>query len=484
MKHAQIAEPGAEPFLYQRVIDLIRGQIGSGTLRPGDRLPSLRSLSTQLELSVPTVRQAYLELERSGRIEARPKSGYFVKPIAEAALVRKKPCSSRPRAEPVTIRCRELIDEVYDGIHHPAILPLGAANPSMALPATKTLHRAMKRVMSRAEERVFAYAPTNGEPALQRQLAYRALNQGLQIDPDDIVVTNGAQEAMALALQSVASPGDVIAVESPCYHGQLELIESSGMLALEIDTCPIDGVEVDALQAALDAHSIGACIFSSAINNPLGSRMPDAARKRMVELLEKHGVPLIEDDVYGELAFHGQRPRPGQFYAKKGGVITCSSFSKTVAPGYRTGWIYPGRFHAEIVKRKRALSCATGLLAQLALAEFIGSGDYDRYLRRLVPVLRENAQRMACLASHVFPESTRLSRPQGGSVLWVEVPGLDSVALFRSALAANISIVPGVVFAARNRYRSFFRISYGHPWTEEVEEGMRKLGQLVTEHVA
>ncbi len=483
MKHAQIVAESTEPFLYQRVIDLIRGQITAGTLRPGDRLPSLRSLSVQLELSVPTVRQAYLELERVGRIEARPKSGYFVRAYAEAALVRKRACSSRTGAEPVSVRCRELIDEVNDGMHRPGVLPLGIANPSMALPATKTLHRAMKRVMTRAEERVFGYAPTAGEPVLQRQLAYRALNQGLQIAPEDIVVTNGAQEAMALALQSVASKGDVVAVESPCYHGQLELIEALGMLALEIDTCPVDGVEVDALETALRSHRIAACMFSSAINNPLGSRMPDAARKRMVALLEAHEVPLIEDDVYGELTYGAQRPRPAQYYAEKGGVITCSSFSKTVAPGYRTGWILPGRFHTEITKRKRAMSCASGLLPQLALAEFVGSGDYDRYLRRLVPVLRDNAQRMMCLAASAFPESTRLSRPQGGSVLWAEIPGLDSVALFRRALDRNISIVPGVVFAARNRYRSFFRISYGHPWCPRVEDGVRDLGRLATEAI-
>ena len=464
-----------DPFLYQGVFDLIRQQIDAGALRAGDRLPSLRRLSTRMAVSVPTVRQAYLELERQGRIEARAKSGYFVRPQNAKALVRKHTRTG----EPVKVCCRALIDEVYDGIHRPGVLPLGVANPSMALPATKTLHRAMKRVMARAEERIFGYAPPRGDPSLKRQLAYRYLNQGLQVDPDDLIITNGAQEALALALQSVASPGEVIAVESPSYHGQLELIESLGMLALEIETCPVEGVEVDALEAALKSHRIAACMFASSLNNPLGCRMPDNERRRLVELLEAHDVPLIEDDVYSDLMFDGRRAHPGQYYARKGLVITCSSFSKTVAPGYRIGWIIPGRFGPEIAKRKRAFSCSSGLLQQLTIAEFLGAGDFDRYLKRLVPVLRDNAQRMSCAVSSSFPSSTRMSQPQGGSVLWVEVPGIDSVELLRSALDHNVSIVPGTMFAARNRYKSFMRLSFGHPWTEQMKQGIEVLGSLL-----
>ena len=475
MQYTQIVETEPARFRYQTVVEMIRHQIDSGTLRAGDRLPSLRSLGGKMRMSVPTIRQAYLELERLEWIEARPKSGYFVRPRNERALVRK----NARRHDPVKVCCRDLIDEVNDAIHKPGVLPLGVANPTMVLPATKTLHRAMKRVMSVAEERAFAYAPTSGEPALKRQLAYRYLSLGVEVDPDALIITNGAQEALALALQSVASPGDVIAVESPTYNGHLELIETLGMRAIEIETCPLDGIEIDALNDALECHPIAACIFSSAINNPLGSLLPDGNRQRLVSLLESKNVPLIEDDVYGDLVFEGDRPRPARAYSKKGLVLTCSSFSKTVAPGYRVGWIVPGRSGREIVKLKRAMSCASGLLQQLTLAEFLGSGDFDRYLRRLVPVLRDNAERMACAISRSFPESARLSRPRGGSVIWVEVPGLDSVALFREALAHGVSVMPGTIFAARNRYKGFVRISYGHPWDAAIEHGVRLVGDLV-----
>lgn len=466
------------PFLYQQVLDLIRDQVRSGALRPGDRLPSLRRLSDKLEVSVPTVRQAYLELEAQGRIEARPKSGYFVRAVRQAPLVRRQ----NRRSVPVEVSCRRLIDRVYDAIHQPGVLPLGIANPCMALPATRTLHRAMKRVMARAEDRVLSYAPMTGEPGLKHQIAYRYLNQGGVVEPDQIIITNGGQEALSLALQSIARRGDVIAVESPAYMGLLELIESLDMRALEIETCPVAGVSLEALERALDRHPVRACMFSSSIYNPLGCVSSDEHRQRLVRILERRDIPLIEDDVYGELKFEGPRPRPAWFFSRKNQVMTCGSFSKTVAPGYRVGWLLPGRQWEAASKLKRAMSCSSGLLTQMTLAEHLAVGDYDRHLKRLRPVLQHNAARMATAVQHSFPEGTRVSDPRGGSVLWIELPrSVDSATLFGTAIEAGISIMPGTVFAAGNRYRNFIRLSFGHPWNEKLEHGVERLGELSCE---
>ncbi len=465
-------------FLYSQVVDLVSEQVRSGALRPGDRLPSLRRMSDMLELSIPTVRQAYLELERHGRVEARPKSGYFVQALRQNRLV-KVGCKT---CKPMKVSCRKLIDRVYDGIHTPGVLPLGIANPCMAAPAVKTLHRAMKRVMSRAEERALGYAPTNGDPGLKRQIAYRYLNLGGGVDPAEVIVTNGGQEALAIALQSVASRGDIVAIESPAYTGMLELIESLGMLALEIETCPVNGVNLAALERALGTHDIQACMFSASVNNPLGCVTSDAYRQRLVELLESHEVPLIEDDVYGELVFEGPRPKPAQFFSRKGQVLTCGSFSKTVAPGYRVGWLLPGNYLESAQKLKRAISCCSGLLSQLTLSEHLASGDYDRHLKRLIPVLKQNAQRMSAAVERSFPADTGISDPKGGSVLWLELPGnVDSELLFDRAIEENISIMPGDVFAAGRRYRNFIRLSFGHPWSDQIDAGIDRLGGLVHE---
>jgi len=465
-----------EAFLYSQVVDLISEQVHSGALRPGDRLPSLRRMSEKLEVSIPTVRQAYLELEARGRIEARPKSGYFVQAQHQNRLVKVK----FRDCEPVEVHCRQLIERVYDAIHKPGVLPLGIANPTMAMPATKTLHRAMKRVMARAEHRALAYAPMSGDPSLKHQIAYRYLNQGGKVEPAEIIITNGGQEALSLALQCVARQGDIIAVESPAYMGLLELIESLDMKALEIETCPVDGVNLEALERALDRHDVRACMFSSSIYNPLGCATTDDHRQRLVELLESRDTPLIEDDVYGELLFEGPRPRPAQFYSRKGLVMTCASFSKTAAPGYRIGWLLPGKFREAAGKMKRAISCSSGLLPQLTLAEHMAVGDYDRHLHRLRPALRQNAERMIAAVERSFPTDTGVSRPMGGSVLWIELPRhVDSAALFMRALEENISIMPGTVFGAQNRYRNFIRLSFGHPWGETMDEGLEKLGSLV-----
>ena len=466
-----------EAFLYRQVIDLIVDSIDDGTLRPGDRLPSLRRLSQRTGVSIPTVRQAYVELERQQRVTSRPRSGYFVRGLSANEIVR----PATPGTKPVCVSCRKLIDRVYDGINRPELVPLGIANPCMVRPAAKTLHRAMKRVMTRAQDRSLGYASTLGEPALRRHIAYRYLDQsGLSVDPDNVCITNGGQEALLLALQAVAQPGDLIAVESPTYHGLLELIDSLGMLAIEVETCPEEGVTLSSLRKTLEEHPVKVCMFSTTLSNPLGVTMPEECRKQLVEIVERHEVVLIEDDVYGDLQFDGTRPKPAQFYSDRGNILTCGSFSKTAAPGYRVGWVVMGNFAEKVTRLKRAFSCSSGFLQQLTLSDFIASGDYDRYLRTLRPALRTNAERMSALVAEHFPEETRTSRPVGGGVMWLELPGtVDSEVLFDQAIEAGISIAPGPIFSPAERFRNCIRLSYGHPWTPDMEHSVEWLGQAV-----
>ena len=469
-------------YLYRQVIDLIADNIESGALRPGDRLPSLRRMSTQIGVSVPTVRQAYIELERQRRVESRPQSGFYVRSLPSNELVRPTPAFRRS-ARPIPIIGRSLMDRVYDGLYTPGVVPFGIANPCMVKPAAKALHRTMKRVMARAEERSLGYAPTLGEPGLRRQIAYRYLDTvGGKIDPENICITNGGQEALLLALKAVAGQGDVVAVESPTYHGMLELIDSLGMLAIEVETCPEEGVSLGALQKTLQAHPVKACLFSTTLNNPLGVSMPEECRRRLVEICEIHDVALVEDDVYGDLMFDGHRPKPAEFFSRSGRVLTCGSFSKTAAPGYRMGWLIAGRYIEEITQLKRSFSCSSGLLQQLTLSEFLASGDYDRYLKTLRPELQCNAERMSAMVARHFPRETRTSKPVGGGILWLEMPeNVDSEVLFELAINAGISIAPGLIFSPCNRYRNFIRLSFGHPWSDRIEESLEWLGSKVAD---
>jgi len=467
-------------YLYRQVIDLICENITSGTLRPGDRLPSLRKMSHSAGVSIPTVRQAYVELERQRQIESRPQSGYYVRHIQKNKIVAPAPSSA---GEPVCLNCRPLMERVYDGINHPQLVPLGIANPCMAKPAAKALHRAMKRVMSRAEERSLGYSTTLGEPTLRRQIAYHYLDTvGAQVDVEQIAITNGGQEALLLSLQAIAEPGDVIAVETPTYHGLLELIDSLGMLAVEVETCPEEGVTLSELRTTLEHYPVKACMFSTTLSNPLGVTMPENCRRELVAMLEEFDVVLIEDDVYGDLRFDGQRPVPAQFLPGGARVITCGSFSKTAAPGYRIGWVVTEFFMEEITRLKRAFSCSSGLLQQLTLADFLASGDYNRHLNSLRPVLKCNAERMSALVADHFPAETRTSNPVGASVLWLELPKrVDAEKLFDDAIETGISIAPGQIFSPSNRYSNFVRLSYGHPWSEHTEAAIRWLGKRVSQ---
>ncbi|MDJ0751445.1 MAG: PLP-dependent aminotransferase family protein [Woeseiaceae bacterium] len=467
-----------DAFLYQQVVDLIGENIDSGTLLPGDRLPSLRKMSKSVGVSIPTVRQAYIELERQRKVESRPQSGYYVRHRMANEIVRP---TRTVNADPARLRCRSLMERVYDGVNDPDLVPLGIANPSMAKPAAKTLHRTMKRIMARAEERSIGYASTLGEPLLRRQIAYHYLDTiGVKVEPDEICVTNGGQEALLLALSAVASRGDVVAVETPTYHGMLELIDSLGMLAIEVETCPEEGVTLSALEQTLAKHPVKACMFSTTLGNPLGVTMPAHDRLKLVRMLEAHDVALVEDDVYGDLLFDGSRPVPAQFLGSSARILTCGSFSKTASPGYRIGWTVSREYTDEIARLKRAFSCSSGLLQQLTLAEFMASGDYARHLKSLRPELKRNSERMLALVSEHFPASTRTSKPAGGSVLWLELPqNVDAERLFDDAIGAGISIAPGHIFSPCACYRNFIRLSYGHPWTEKTEQAIEWLGRQV-----
>jgi len=477
----RLLDKTSSAFLYQQVIDFVGYQQKTGALLPGDKLPSLRKLSRQFEISVPTVKQAYIELERQGRVCARPQSGYYL--TAQQARTLKPRPTKWSHCAPATVQCRNMIEQVYEAVHIPDTVPLGISNPILANPPDKTLARLMRSVISKVSEKAVSYGPVTGDPKLRMQLAFRYQEQGVAINPDAIVITNGAQEALSIALQCVAQRGDIIAVESPCFFGMIELIETLGMKALEIYTCTEDGVCLDELTIALQKHPIKACLFSTAINNPLGSMKTDAQRQAMVSLLEQYDLPLIEDDVYSELYFTEQKPKPAQLYSEKGLVMTCSSFSKTAAPGYRIGWLLPGKYEEQAKRIKRAQSCSTPMLQQWTLNEYIQSGDYDRHLSVLRKKLIYNCERMRALIAEYFPNEVCISKPLGGSVLWVRCQShVNTGQFFQEAIEQGVSFAPGIIFSPSGKYANYMRISFGVQWNIQVENAVKALGKLVFDY--
>jgi len=467
----------ADTFLYEQVARQVRDMIDGGVLKPGDRAPSLRRMSEQARVSIATVSQAYQDLERRGFLEAREKSGFFVRQRAAEASTAPRPVN--PRAAPRRVNVGDVVQTILDAAHRPDVVSLGVANPSPELLPAKALTRAMTRVASRRRLASMRYSLPQGLGELRRQIAYRSRELGCELRPEELLITSGATEGLATALQVVARSGDAVVVESPCYFQILQLIESLGLLAVEVRTDTETGLDLDALERALDRVPVKAVIAVPNFHNPLGALMPDAAKRRLVHLLAERRVPLIEDDVYGDLWLGERRPWTAKAFDEDGNVILCSSFSKTLAPGYRVGWMAPGRFAREVIQLKRALSGTTASLTQLAVSEFLASGGYERMLRHARRQYASQVEHTRYAITRHFPQGTRVSRPAGGFVLWVELPdGVDGGRLFEAALAEGVSITPGTLFSPSRKFRGYVRISAGLPWSDRVEEAIATVGRL------
>jgi DNA-binding transcriptional MocR family regulator len=361
------------------------------------------------------------------------------------------------------------------------LLPLGSAIPcAQNLPIDK-LNRIMASELRRYGEQSVLYQMPPGYERLRVQIARRALVAGISSGPDDILVTSGCVEAVLLALRATCHAGDTIAVESPFYFNFMQMIAELGLKALEIPATPRDGISIEALRYAIEQGKISACLVITNFSNPLGSLMPDERKRELVELLARHEIPLIEDDIYGDLTFGNERPTAAKSFDRSDTVIYCSSFSKTIAPGYRIGWAIAGRYQEEMERIKMIMNIAPASPPQLALAEFLATGGYDHHLRSIRRTHARNISQMADAVARFFPPGTRMTQPSGGFILWVEMPeGTDAIELYHRALKLKISIVPGPLFALSDKYNHHIRLSAAQ-WDERIEQGIASLGKLAHE---
>jgi DNA-binding transcriptional MocR family regulator len=463
--------------LYEALADELTELMASGVLREGERLPSVRQQQERRGVSPSTVFQAYYLLEGRGLIESRPRSGYYV--AARPAPATPEPEPSRPDPASTRVDVSELVFSVLDASRALDIVPFGSAFPSPLLFPLEKLARSVASSMRRIDpwSTVADLPPGNAE--LRRQIALRYQLDGVHVPADDIVITNGALEALNLCLQAVARPGDTVLIESPSFYAALQALERLELKAVEIATHPRDGIDLEALAAALDQHQPKACWSMTSFSNPLGSLMPPAKKQALVALLTQHGVPLIEDDVYGELYFGAHRPALSKRFDTQGIVMHCSSFSKCLAPGFRVGWAAAGRFARDVERLKLTTSLAAAMPSQLALADYLGQGGYERHLRQLRNALSGQQRRMLDAIAQHFPAGTRVTRPEGGYFLWLALPEqVDALELHRQALAAGISIAPGPMFSAKREFRNCIRLNYGHLWDERHAAAMATLGRL------
>lgn len=464
---------------YQEIAESFAALIASGTLRAGQRIPSVRKAAVLHKASPGTVLQAFDRLEARGLIEARPQSGYYVR--AQHRGLAPEPKSTSPKTRAVQLDVSELVFGVLEQIKHRELVPLGSAFPSPELFPLARLNRMAAASARRLKPWSSVDDLPPGNADLRQQIALRYLESGCSVAPDDIVISCGALEAINLGLQAVTRPGDTVAIESPTFYSTLQAIERLGLRAIEIATHPRTGIELDALEATLKAHRIKACVLVTTFQNPLGACMPDEKKSALVKLLQRHDVPLVEDDVYAELYFGAQRPRPAKAFDRSGIVLHCGSFSKCLAPGYRVGWIAAGRYRTQVERIKLMTTLSTASLPQAAVAEFLKHGAYERHLRHLRHALASQCQEMMRAVSKYFPEGCRMTRPDGGYLLWVELPkSVDALQLHHRALAEGISIAPGPIFSALGKYRNCVRLNFGYRWTARIEKAVKTLGRLAS----
>jgi DNA-binding transcriptional MocR family regulator len=466
------------PLLYERVAHLVETQIATGTLRTNDRIPSVRSMSRSAKVSVSTVVQAYVHLENIGLIEARPQSGFYVRPPDPKVLLEPRAQVARSR-RPASIST-EVLDTCRDALSRTDIVPLNGAFTSPALYPNQRLNNLTREVLRDRPMHAGELIMPPGDPELRRQVAKRMANARAPTDAGHVVITSGTMDAITLTLQILCQPGDTVLVESPTYFGLLQAIEHLRLKVVEVPNHPGIGIDVDAVRTVAASTRLAAAVLMPNFNTPAGTLTSDEAKREIVAILTGREIPIIEDDIYGDLHYGSVRPTSMRAFDESGLVISCGSVSKTIALGYRIGWAVSPQFHADITRAKFYSSVACPTLQQLVLARYYASGGYDRYLRRVRSMLCTNSQRFIEAVARYFPSGTRVTHPAGGIVIWIELPaGVDGGELFKTALASRIGIAPGVVFSAKANYRNYVRMSCGLPWSATIERAIEKLGRLI-----
>lgn len=465
---------------YENLATLLAQRIEQGLYRHGEKLPSVRKLSQEHGVSISTVQQAYQVLENLQLITPQPRSGYFVAPRKSQPPV---PAMTRPVQRPVEITQWDEVLTLLDARGDKEIITFGGGAPDITQPTLKPLWREMSRLVQHNQQDVLSYDVLQGRCELREQISRLMLDGGSVVDVDDIIITSGCHGALTVALLSVCKPGDIVAVESPCYYGTMQLLRGFDIKAIEIPTDPETGISVEALELALEQWPIRGVILVPNCNNPQGFIMPEARKKAVLALAQRYDIVIFEDDIYGELATEYPRPRTIKSYDIDGRVLLCSSFTKSVAPGLRVGWIVPGRYRDRVLHMKYAAIGSTVPTTQMAVAAFIRDGHYHRHIRRMRQIYQQHLETYTCWIRQYFPAEICVTRPKGGFMLWIELPeGVDLLCVSRQLSRLKIQTAPGSIFSASGKYRNCLRVNCAMPLTERYRDAIRKVGEAV--HIA
>lgn len=462
---------------YQHLAELLAQRIEQGLYQSGERLPSVRALSAEHGVSISTVQQAYYVLEEKQLITPQPRSGYFVTPRKAAPPL---PPITRPVQRPVEITQWDAVMELLNARLDNDVLQLGSGTPNIDPPTLKPLWKIISRLGQQQDPRLMNYDNLYGVAELREQIARLMIDSGCQLVADDVIITTGCHEALSVSIRAICQAGDIVAVESPAFHGTMQTLRGFGIRAIEIPTDSVSGISLEALELAFEQWPIKAVVVVPNCNNPLGFVMPTARKQALLSLAQRFDIAIIEDDVYGELAFDYPRPITIKSLDTDGRVLLCSSFSKTLAPGLRVGWVVPGRYFDRVLHMKYISTGSTATQTQMAVAAFIRQGYYQPHLRRMRSFYQRNLETFTRRVRHHFPCGICVTRPQGGFLIWVELPEpFDAWRLNQDLRASGVQVAIGSMFSASGKYRNCLRLSYAQAFSEQIEKALEILGAAV-----
>ncbi|MDF1639058.1 PLP-dependent aminotransferase family protein [Alcanivorax jadensis] len=461
-------------FLYLELEQWLLKGIQDQRWRLGERLPSIRTLCREQNLSKATVQHALRRLEAQGLVEGRPKAGYFVSLKPEAV---KKPQSRSRIAAPRQAAVSDLFLDIMQRSAAFDLLPERQEGdlPPGVVALNRSVGRALRR--QRGQDHLYYDEPA-GDLGLREQITLHNARRGWQVEPDMLCITSGCQHALFLALMACCERGDVVAVESPGFYGVLQLLEQLQLQVVEVPTSAETGMDMDAFEQVLERWKVKACVVSPAFGTPGGALMPVAARRQLLNLAERHNLAIIEDDIYAETAFVGV-PDPLKALDTDNRVILCSSFSKCLTRDLRLGWISGARWHGRILHLKLITQLAGSRFLQKGMADFMAGGSFMAHLRRQRNELVANRDRLIAFL-HSWPGEVRVTTPQGGLAVWAELsPHVDTLAMYAHALEEGVVMTPGPLFSVSRQFANCLRISFAHPWTAPRSDALSRLARLL-----
>lgn len=467
-------------FLYEKILNEFKELINSGSLKYGEKLPSVRQYSMKKKISVSTVLKVYRMLEDEGLIETKPKSGYFVKKIPQQLYPKPELTEFAPSISNVNVY--DLYSELADNLNDEEMIQLGTAVPNLDYFPVKKFGKIITSIIRTKGISTNKYTSPKGMDELIHKISKRAFEHGEKLSEKEIIITNGCTEALNLCLRAVTEPGDTVIVESPTYYGFLEIAESLKLKIIEIPTDPETGIGLDRLNSVLKKVKAKVLLINPNFQNPLGHSIPDINKKELVSLLAEKEIPIIEDDVYTDLYWGNSKPSTIKSFDKSDNVLLCSSFSKILAPGYRVGYVAAGKYFQNVKKNKLSTSFHSNILPQMAVSEFMNNGGYELHLRNLRRKYKEQVYSYLNLLSQKLPKGSKISRPAGGYVLWIELPGkVDTIDLFKKTIKDKITISPGSMFSATGKYQNCFRFNCSFPIDEKINRAVDKVCRYAKE---